>query len=56
MVHVIHRVTRFDIVGPYTVTVSFADGTEQVIDFQPVLQGVLFGPLQDLAQFNAVPG
>ena len=33
---------------------SFADGTEQVIDFRPVLHGVLFGPLQDLAQFNTV--
>ncbi len=54
MVHVIHRVTQFDVVGPYTLAVSFADGTEQVIDFRPVLHGVLFGPLQDLAQFNAV--
>ena len=42
------------LLAPYTLTVSFADGTEQVIDFRPVLHGVLFGPLQDLAQFNAV--
>jgi hypothetical protein len=34
--------------------VAFADGTEQRIDFRPVLHGVLFGPLQDLATFNAV--
>ena len=54
MKHAIHRVTRFDIVGPYTLTVAFADGTEQVIDFQPVLHGVLFQPLRDLAEFNAV--
>ena len=54
MVHAIHRVTQFHVVGPYTLAVSFADGTEQVIDFRPVLHGVLFGPLQDLAQFNAV--
>ena len=40
--------------APYTLAVWFADGTEQVIDFGPVLRGVLFGPLQDLAQFNAV--
>ncbi len=54
MSHPIHRVTRFSIVGPYTLSVAFADGTEQLIDFKPVLQGVLFGPLQDLATFNAV--
>ena len=54
MFHPIHRVTHFSIVGPYTLTVAFADGTEQRIDFRPVLQGSLFGPLQDLAIFNAV--
>ena len=53
MSHPIHRVTRFSIVGPYTLSVAFADGTEQRIDFKPVLGGVLFGPLQDLALFNA---
>ena len=54
MTHAIHRVTRFAIVAPYTLAVSFADGTEQVIDFQPVLHGALFQPLRDLAEFNAV--
>ena len=54
MTHPIHRVTRFSIVGPYTITVAFADGTEQSIDFQPVLRGPLFGPLQDSTMFNAV--
>jgi hypothetical protein len=54
MTHPIHRVTRFSIVGPYTLSVAFTDGTEQRIDFEPVLHGVLFGPLQDLATFNAV--
>jgi hypothetical protein len=54
MSHPIHRVTGFRIVGPYTLAVSFADGTEQRIDFRPVLHGVLFGPLQDPATFNAV--
>ena len=46
--------TQFSIVGPYTLVVAFADGTEQRIDFRPVLRGPLFGPLQDLATFNAV--
>jgi hypothetical protein len=34
--------------------VAFADGTRQRIDFMPVLHGALFGPLRDLATFNAV--
>jgi hypothetical protein len=54
MSHPIHRVTHFSVVGPYTLTVAFADGTEQRIDFKPVLQGALYGPLLDLATFNAV--
>jgi hypothetical protein len=54
MIHPIHRVTRFTIVGPYALDVAFCDGTGQRIDFKPVLHGVLFGPLQDLATFNAV--
>jgi hypothetical protein len=54
MTHPIHRVARFDIVGPYTLTVEFMDGTTQEINFQPVLHGTLFGPLRDLAMFNAV--
>jgi hypothetical protein len=54
MTHPIHRVTRFDIVGPYALVVAFGDGTEQHIDFKPVLRGALFGPLQELATFNAV--
>jgi hypothetical protein len=54
MSHAIHRVTRFEIVEPHILNVSFDDETEQRIDFRPVLKGVLFGPLQDLAFFNAV--
>jgi hypothetical protein len=54
MLHPLHRVTRFDIIGAYTLAVAFSDGTEQRINFRPVLRGTLFGPLQDLATFNAV--
>src|SRR6266851_7423880 len=54
MIHPIHRVTQFDIVGPYKLSVMFADGTTQEINFRPVLHGALFGPLRDLAVFNAV--
>lgn len=54
MVHPIHRVTRFKIVGPYRLTVHFEDGTEQLIDFEPVLHGELFAPLRNEAVFNSV--
>jgi uncharacterized protein DUF2442 len=54
MTHAIHRVERFDIVGPYTLAVRFEDGTEQRIDFRPVLEGELFGPLRNPNVFNAV--
>jgi len=54
MYHPIVRVRDFGAVAPYTLRVSFDDGTEQVIDFQPVLAGELFGPLRDLTLFNQV--
>ncbi|MGH9255002.1 MAG: DUF2442 domain-containing protein [Vicinamibacterales bacterium] len=54
MSHAIHRVERFEIIGPYTLALRFADGSEQRIDFRPVLEGEVFGPLQDLNVFNRV--
>jgi hypothetical protein len=54
MSHPIHRVSTFVVVAPYTVRVLFLDGTEQRIDFRPVLEGPLFGALQDLSTFEAV--
>ncbi len=54
MSHPIYRVEQFSIVGPYTLSVRFNDDTTQRIDFLPVLEGELFGPLKDLAMFNAV--
>ncbi|MCL4201419.1 MAG: DUF2442 domain-containing protein [Pirellulaceae bacterium] len=54
MHHPIFRVCRFDIVAPFVLRVGFDDGTEQVIDFRPVLAGELFGPLSDLSVFNRV--
>jgi hypothetical protein len=54
MAHPIHRITSFRAVGPFTLAVSFTDGTEQRIDFRPVLRGALFGPLQDPAVFDRV--
>jgi len=52
--HPIYRVQSFDIVAPYILRVAFDDGTQQTIDFHPVLAGELFGPLRDVAIFNQV--
>lgn len=52
--HEIYYVSDFEIVGPYTLRISFDDQTEQVINFEPVLHGELFSPLRDLTFFNQV--
>jgi len=54
MSHPIYRVETFEVVAPYTLKVRFDDDTEQTIDFQPVLAGQLYGPLQELGLFNQV--
>jgi uncharacterized protein DUF2442 len=54
MNHRIYRVESFEIVEPYTLRVGFNDGTEQKIDFRPILAGELFGPLNDLTLFESV--
>lgn len=54
MNHLICRVTNFEIVASYTLLIDFDDGTQQVVDFEPVLRGELYGPLRDLALFNRV--
>ena len=54
MSHPIYRVIAFEIVRAYTLKVEFNDDTTQVIDFRPVLEGELFGPLMDLSLFNQV--
>ncbi len=52
--HEIYRVTNFEIVGPYTLRITFDDRTVQTIDFEPILRGELFSPLRDLDVFNQV--
>ena len=54
MSHSIYRVLSFEILEPYTLKVDFDDGTSQYIDFRPVLEGELFGPLSDESLFNQV--
>lgn len=54
MEHPIHRVLGFELVGRYVLRVEFDDATEQLIDFQPVLEGAFYGPLRDEGTFNQV--
>jgi hypothetical protein len=54
MIHPIYRVVSFAIVAPYTLRVTFDDTTTQVIDFAPILEGELYGPLRDASLFKQV--
>jgi hypothetical protein len=54
MTHPIYRVVSFEIVGSYCLRVTFDDGSVQLIDFSPVLEGEVYGPLRDLSLFNQV--
>jgi hypothetical protein len=54
MTHQIYRVVSFEHIEPFTLRIVFDDGTAQVIDFRPVLEGELYGPLQNAALFNQV--
>src|SRR5437660_10704236 len=54
MFHHSHRVRSFRILSSYTLRVEFDDKTEQIINFEPILAGPLFGPLRDLTLFNRV--
>jgi hypothetical protein len=54
MAHLMVSVTDFVIVGPYTLRITFDDGTEQTINFEPVLYGYYYTPLRDLDFFNRV--
>lgn len=54
MAHAIHRVKAFEVAGPYRLRIEFANGLCRTIDFWPVLEGELYGPLRDVNAFNAV--
>jgi hypothetical protein len=54
MAHEIHQVVSFEKVAPFTLRVQFEDATSQIIDFRPVLQGELYGPLQEPTLFDQV--
>src|SRR5881397_365246 len=54
MSHPIYKVVGVEIVGPYLLRVRFNDGTDQTINFQPVLAGELYAPLNNLDLFDRV--
>jgi hypothetical protein len=54
MSHPLFRVTSFELVSGYMVRIEFDDGTQQEIDFEPVLHGEMWGPLRDPILFNRV--
>lgn len=54
MDHKICQVASFQKIAPYTLRVEFDDNTFQIIDFQPVLKGELYGPLQNADIFDQV--
>lgn len=49
-----YQVTGIETIADYTLLVYFDDGTQQVIDLEPVLYGEMWGPLRDLSLFNQV--
>jgi hypothetical protein len=52
--HPLYDVTDFEIIADYILHVKFDDDTEQVINFEPILHGELYGPLRDLRLFRQV--
>ncbi len=54
MAHPLYDVTAFEVVGDYTLRVTFDDGTTQLVNLEPVLVGEMLAPLRDPAFFRQV--
>jgi hypothetical protein len=54
MKHELYQVESFEHVDRYTLRVSFNDQSQQVINFEPILRGAMYGPLLDLNLFKQV--
>ena len=44
MNHPIYRITSCERIAPYSLRLRFNDGLERTIDFEPILEGELYGP------------
>jgi len=54
MSHELYEVTAFEVIGDYTLRVHFNDASSQIVNFEPVLYGEMFGPLRDPELFGKV--
>ena len=54
MSHPLYDVVGFEQIDTYTLRVRFDDQTEQIIDFEPVLYGEVYGMLREPALFAQV--
>ena len=54
MNHPIYCITSVERIAPYSLRLRFDDGLVRTIDFEPFLEGELYGPLRDPAVFAQV--
>ncbi len=54
MQHEIHQIKSFRITAPHTLEIIFEDNLYKTINFLPILNGEMYGPLKDPAYFNKV--
>ena len=54
MNHPIYRITSVECIAPHSLRLRFDDGLVRTIDFEPILEGELYGPLRDPAVFAQV--
>ena len=54
MKHPIHSVKAVTVIAPYSLRLSFGDGTAQTVNLKPMLRGELYGPLRDEHLFGQV--
>lgn len=54
MNHLIFKVISFKIIAPYTLELTFNDGSNKKINFEKVLHGEVYSPLRELDFFNRV--
>jgi hypothetical protein len=54
MEHRAFRVIGVTLVQHFTLRIRFDDDTEQTIDFYPILEGEVYGPLRDEKMFQQV--
>lgn len=48
------RIKAVKVLRPYVIEVVFHEGTETIIDMEPILHGKMYGPLEDEDLFRKV--